>query len=140
MNAERQVRSRGMPHVGQANSITNGGHGSRSDTSDKELLKPVTRVIKITLPKPSISFIYMIIHSSFFIRMFTHSSMHAFIHSSHASKASHMQINASQRFMLRHEAVVASFNMSNDRLGFEGRPTKGSRPPRVKRSQGRKHR
>ena len=51
-----------------------------------------------------------------------------------------MQINASQRFVLRHEVVVASFNMSNEGSGFEGQPTKGSRPPHIKQSQGRKHR
>ena len=33
-NAERQVRSRGTPHVGHADSITNDEHGSRSDISD----------------------------------------------------------------------------------------------------------
>ena len=51
-----------------------------------------------------------------------------------------MQINASQRLVLCHEAVVASFNMSNDRPGFKGQPTKDLRPPRVEQSQGRKHR
>ena len=32
--AEKQVRSKGMPHVGHADSITNDEHGSRSDISD----------------------------------------------------------------------------------------------------------
>ena len=49
-------------------------------------------------------------------------------------------VDASQCFVLHHEAVVASFNMSNDRPRFEGQPMKGSRPPHVKQSQGRKHR
>ena len=44
----------------------------------------------------------------------------------------HMQNIASQRFMSRHEAVAAPFNMSDARPRFEGRPMKGSRPPRVK--------
>ena len=54
------------------------------------------------------------------------------------TKASHMQLNASQRSVLHHEATVALFNMSNDRSGFEGQPTKGLRPPHIKQSQGRK--
>ena len=51
-----------------------------------------------------------------------------------------MQLNASQRSVLHHEVVVASFNMSNDQPGFEGQPTMGLRLPRVKQSHGRKHR
>ena len=121
-NIERQVRSRGTPHVGHADSITNDEHGSWSDISDRSSLNPVTRVIKVNTTKPPL-FLYMNIHSS----------MHAFIHSIHP-KASHMQLNASQRSVLRHEVTVASFNMSNDRPGFEGQPTKGSRLPRIKQS------
>ena len=48
----------------------------------------------------------------------------------------HMQNIASQRFMSRHETTVASFDMGSSRPRFEGRPTKGSRPPRAKQSQG----
>ena len=43
-----------MPHVGHANSITNDEHESRSDISDWSSLNPITRVIKVTLPTPSI--------------------------------------------------------------------------------------
>ena len=51
-----------------------------------------------------------------------HTRIHTIIHSSHTSKALHMQINASQRFVLHHEAVVASFNMSNDHQGLKAGP------------------
>jgi hypothetical protein len=131
-----------MPLVGHADSITNNKHGSRLGISDWSSSNPVTRVIKVTLPTPTIS-LYIIIHTS----------IHAFIPYTHAPrtilpelqegsgvKALRMQSNASQRFVLRHEVSVASFNMSNDRLGCKGQPTKGSRLPRVKQSQGRKHR
>ena len=53
-------------------------------------------------------------------------------------QALHMQISASQRFVSHHEVAAASFNMSGDRPRFEGCPAKGSRPPCVKQSQGRK--
>ena len=43
-------------------------------------------------------------------------------------------IAASQRFVSRHEAVVASFDMSSNLLRFEGQPAKGLRPPCVKQS------
>ena len=33
-NAERQVKSKGTPHVGHADSVTNDEHGSWSDISD----------------------------------------------------------------------------------------------------------
>ena len=111
-NTEKQVGSRGTPHVGHADSVMNDERGSRSDIFDWSSSNPITRVIKVTLPTPL--FLYIIIHSF------------------HTSEASHMQLNASQRSVLRHEAAVASFNMSNDPPGFEGRPMKGSRPPRVK--------
>ena len=63
----------------------------------------------------------------YFIYLHNHSFIisHTRIHSSHTSEASHTQLNASQRSVLSREAAVASFNMSNDRPGFEGRPTKG---------------
>ena len=44
-----------MPHVGYADSITNDECGSRSDISDLSSSNPVTRVIKVTLPTPTIS-------------------------------------------------------------------------------------
>ena len=50
----------------------------------------------------------------------------------------HMQNITSQRFVSRHEMVVASFNMGGSRPRFKGQPAKGSRLPRVKQSQGRK--
>ena len=102
-----------MPHMGHADSVTNDEHESRSDISDRSSSNPITRVIKVHYQTPTIS-------------LYEHSFIHAHIHSFH------MQLNASHHFMLRHEAVVASFNMSNDRLGFEGWPTMGTRPPRIK--------
>ena len=115
-NIERQVRSKGTPHVGHANSVTNDERGSRSDISDRSSSNPITQVINQT---PLL--LYMNIHSS----------MHAFIHSIHP-KALVMHLNASQRSVLHHVVAVASFNMSDDRPGFEGQPMKGSRPPHVK--------
>ena len=112
--------------MGHADSVTKDERGSRSNISDWSSSNPVTRVIWVTLPTPTIS---LCDHS--FIQI---------IHSSHTSEALHMQLNASQRSVLHHEAAVASFNMSNDRLGFEGWPAKGSRRPRIKQSQGRKRR
>ena len=44
-----------MPHVGHADSIMNDEHGSWSDISDWSSSNPVTRVIKVTLPTPTIS-------------------------------------------------------------------------------------
>ena len=136
-----------MPHAGYVVSAMNEGHGSYLDISDKELLKPITRVIKVTLPNHlSLFSDYMIIHSSILIHAFTHSFMQSFIHPfsythSHIHSYNHSfipyiqsiayAINSSQRFMLRHKTVVASFNMRNDLPGFEGRPAKGLRPPRV---------
>ena len=108
-----------MPHVGHAEPIMNDERGSQSDISDWSSSNPVTRVIKVTLPTPTIS-------------LYNHSFIYTRIHSFHTSEASHMQLNASQHSMLHHEAAVASFNMSNDRLGFEGWPMKDSRPPCIK--------
>ena len=117
-----------MPHVGHADSTMNDEHGSRSDISDWSSSNPVTRVIKVTLPTLAIS-------------LYNHSYIHTHIHSirpcplddlgpelpeGSGTKASHIQQNASQRSMLCHEAVVASFDMSNDQSGFQGWPTKGS--------------
>ena len=53
-----------------------------------------------------------------------------------AFKTLHMQNIASQRFVLHHETAVASFDIGNNRLRFEGRPAKGSRPPHAEQSQG----
>ena len=126
--------------MGHANSVMNDERGSWSDIPDRSSSNPVTRVIKVTLPTPTIS-------------LYNHSYIHTRIHSicpclpddsgpespgDSGTKPSHVQRNASQCSVLRHEAAVASFDMSNDRPGFEGRPTKGSRPPHVKQSQGRK--
>ena len=47
-----------------------------------------------------------------------------------------MQKIASQQFMSHHETAVASFDIGNHRLRFEGRPAKGSRPPHAEQSQG----
>ena len=63
--------------------------------------------------------------------------MHSHIHSYNYSFIPYIRsiayaIDASQRSVLCHEAAVASFNMSNDRPGFKGLPTKGSRLPHVK--------
>ena len=90
-----------MPHVGHADSVTNDERGSRSNISDRSSSNPVTRVIKVTLPTPTIS-------------LNNHPFIYTRIHSFHTSEASHVQLNASQRSVLRHEVVVASFNMSND--------------------------
>jgi len=53
-----------------------------------------------------------------------------------AFKTLHMQNIASQRFVSHHETAVASFDISDHRPRFEGRPAKGSRPPRAEQSQG----
>ena len=131
-----------MPHVGHADSVMNNKRGSWSDISDWSSSKPRHSSHKGNITKPLL-FIYIIIYTS----------IHVFIPYTHAprtilpelpggsgAKASHMRLNASQCSVLCHEVAVASFNMSNDRPGFEGRPTKGLRLPRVKQSQGRKRR
>ena len=73
-NAERQVRSRGTPHVGHANSITN-ERGSRSDISNRSSSNPITRVIKVTLPNPTIS---LYDHSFICCHSYNHAT-HSFI-------------------------------------------------------------
>ena len=66
-----------------------------------------------------------------------HTFIHTFIHTFHPIHPSiAYAIIVSQLFASCHEAEVVSFDMSGDRPGFEGRPVKGSRPPRVKQSQG----
>ena len=47
-----------------------------------------------------------------------------------------MQWMHPQRFVPRHEMAIASYDMGGNRPRFEGRPMKGSRPPRVKQGQG----
>ena len=76
-----------------------------------------------------------LIHDHSFIHACMHSYIYPYIHPIHPSIA--YAIVASQRFASRHETAVVSFNMNDNRPGFEGRPTKGSRPPRVKQSQGK---
>ena len=44
-----------MLYVGHADSVTNDEHGSRSDIYDWSASNPITRVIKVTLPTPTIS-------------------------------------------------------------------------------------
>ena len=85
-----------MPYVGHVDSVTDDERGSRSDISDRSSSNPITRVIKVTLPTPTIS-------------LYEHSFIHACIHSFHTSEALYMQLNASQRSVLCHEAAVASF-------------------------------
>ena len=71
------------------------------------------------------------IHSHACIHTFIHLSINPYIHPSIA-----YAIATSQRFASRHEAVVVSFDMSDNRPRFEGQPTKGSRPPRINRARG----
>ena len=111
-----------MPHVSHAVSITNDGHGSRSDISNRSSSNPITQVIKVTLPTPTISLYdhsFICCHSYIHTRI--HTFIHTIIHSSHTSEASHMQLNASQRSVLRHKAAIASFK-------HEQRPTRVQRP------------
>ena len=56
-----------MPH---ADSVMNDEHGSQSDISDKSSSNPITRVIKVMLPTPTIS-------------LYKHSFIHACIYSIH---------------------------------------------------------
>ena len=87
--------------MGHVDSVMNDERGSWLDISDWSSSNPITRVIKVTLPTPTIS-------------LYNHSFIYTRIHSFHTSEASHVQLNASQRSMLGHEAAVASFNMSSD--------------------------
>ena len=57
-----------MPHVGHADSVTNDESGSRSDISDWSSSIPITRVINVILPTPTIS-------------LYNHSYIHTRIHS-----------------------------------------------------------
>ena len=82
-----------MPHAGYADSVTNDGCGSHLDISDKELLKPVTRVIMVTLPN-LLTLFYFLVHNHSFVLSHTciHTFIHTIIHSSHTYKALHMQL------------------------------------------------
>ena len=84
------------------------------------------------------SFIHSHAYIHTFIHTYIHSFIYPFIHPIYPSIA--YAIDASQRFVSRHEAAVISFDMSGERLRFEGWPAKGSRPPHVEQSQGRKPR
>ena len=83
------------------------------------------------------AFYFIYLHDHSFIISHTH--VHTFIYARihlfiPCIQSIAYAVDASQRFVLRHKAVVASFDMSDDRLGFEGQLTKGSRLPRVKQS------
>ena len=76
-----------MPYVGHADTITNDERGFWSDIFDWSSSNPVTQVIKVTLPNPTISsYEQSFIHSQTHI----HTFIHARIHSFHTSEASHM--------------------------------------------------
>ena len=80
-NTERQVRSRGMPHVGHADSVMNDERRSRSDISNRSYSNPITRVIKVTLPTPTIS---LYDHSFIYCHSYIHTCIHTFIHTNHS--------------------------------------------------------
>ena len=107
-----------MTHESYADPVMNDGHGSRSDISDRSSSNPVTRVIKVTLPNLLFHFFiynHSLIHSHSYIHTCIHTFIHARIHSFiPCIQSIAYAVDASQRFVLRHEAVVASFNMSND--------------------------
>ena len=100
------------------------GPEPRLDISGKEVPEPITRAIEVTLS----TLIFFLNYDHLYIHLFNH-----LVHPSIAHA-----IAASKCFASRHEVVVVSFNMNGDRPRLEGWPTKGSRPPRVKQSQGRK--
>ena len=70
-----------MPHVGHADSIMNDERGFRSDISDRSSLNPVARVIKVTLPNPTIS---LYDHSFICCHSYIHTRIHTFIHTNHS--------------------------------------------------------
>ena len=70
-----------MPHVGHADCITNDERGSWSDISDRSSSNPVTRVIKVTLPTPTIS---LYDHSFICYHSYIHTRIHTFIHTNHS--------------------------------------------------------
>ena len=106
-------------HAGYVGPVMNVGPKPHTDISGEEHPEPVTRAIEVTLPTPAIS-------------LYNHSYTYL-IHPSIA-----YAIVASQCFVSRHKVVVVSFDMSGNRSRFKGRPMKGSRPPHVKQSEGRK--
>ena len=67
--------------MGHANSIMNDESGSRSDISDRSSSNPVTRVIKVTLPTPTIS---LYDHSFICCHSYIHTRIHTFIHTNHS--------------------------------------------------------
>ena len=75
------VRSRGTPHVGHADSVTNDERGSQSDISDRSSSNPITRVIKVTLPTPTIS---LYGHSFICYHSYIHTRIHTLIHTNHS--------------------------------------------------------
>ena len=107
-------------HAGYSGSVTNVGPGPPHGHIRYELLELITHAIEVTLPTPAISL---------------YNNSYTYLIHPNITYA----IAASQRFASRHEAVVVSFDMSGNRPRFEGQLAKGSRPPRVKQSQGRKH-
>ena len=80
-----------MPHMGHTDFAMNNEHGSWSDISDRSSSNPVTRVIKVTLPTPTI---YLYDHSFIYCHSYIHAHIHTFIHMrihpSHTSEALHM--------------------------------------------------
>ena len=81
-----------MPHVGHADSVMNDERGSWSDISDRSSSNPVTRVIKVILPNPTISLYgHSFIYCHSYIHTRIHTFIHTIIHSSHTFEASHMQ-------------------------------------------------
>ena len=63
--------------MGHADSVTNDERGSQSDISDRSSSNPITRVIKLTLPTPTIS-----LYDHSFICC--HSYIHTRIHTNHS--------------------------------------------------------
>ena len=118
-----------MPHEGYVEPIMNDGPRFHSNVPISELTEHITRAIEasdVSLAPPVVKTADGVMHET---------QPNPFrAQRSSGAKASHMWLNASQRSVLRHEAAVASFNMSNDRPGFEGQPMKGLRPPRIKQS------
>ena len=70
-----------MPHEGYADPIMNDKHGSWSDISDRSFSNPVTRVIKVALPTPTISLYH---HSFIYCHLYIHTRIHAFNRTNHS--------------------------------------------------------
>ena len=67
--------------MGHADFIMNDECGSWSDISDRSSSNPITRVIKVTLPTPTIS---LYGHSFICYHSYIHTCIHTFIHTSHS--------------------------------------------------------